>query len=1408
MASAVDDSLESQHFRNLEKVLLDNSNGHKHPISDYQHTSPRRKLPRPTIAPHDPRPPPIATRSAPNMGGMMTESSPQHHAGLTRAVTFHVLDAEDGDTQPMPSQVYRDYQKSFHRPGTSQGNGPGASMNEDDDEDMEEQVTQIDATPGKPGMVDFGGAWSQTQGNSIPPVDVHSVHESIEDDASPGMPSSLQRDTHLKTPGLAGHKRNRKGETITPTTASKTPGSALSNIFGNRTAQPLMTATQMFDNTQAMTSPAGDLARSDPVESRPSPNFLLANTVSPSIHALSSPTKASNSRFTNGPRETYKPMEESQERRDAKSRLHRDSTHPPSSSKVIFDDDTQSTSPGNVPTSMRSTRFRDSMQTPARRAKSEFARSHADLVPRTRMMAAPGSRNAKPDRRQPVIIADDDEESEEDEDSVYDYDEFGGDIVQSQRKSQSQDQVEDDDEVLVSDREEDMEVAGSPEPEASKTAARLPTKDQVDHLPRVDSSQDASSTNPAYAVVANSQPGNINSSINGPPRIIDPSSIASYVPGSQLPIASSQWRPILEGPVEDSKMSSLPRPPESSGPQDPVEETSGNMPSSPPIPVPLDDPDDVPTGEDEVLEVVDKQPEALDDGDNMPAEVEAGKDEKELVEPNATKSVSKQATGKSDSNKTSIFDTAATHISASQPRSSAQSSQRRRLVSESPRKVGNVRRMADIANDPSPPDSLGEVDISIGMDLMNEDDQHFLQMTKSPVKRVNQKVYGKKNALRKSTKAPVAPSTMEVEETIMEVESAPVAESAGRDPAALSTAQETAAAPQIEHSSPVMPAPKRRKTRKTMTRDPAAGEDAGKAADSTESLHTAEESARSVDEPEVPAVQAQKQIETTLPDAPLDEPAYVDGAAAAVAAVDDPADGAARSTSDTGRNRVLAFFKGSYNAFYPATFLAVVGSGDKAMYQVRFDEGTEATLERHQVAAFDLRLDDAIKLDIDGKRQHTYVICGFEAPTEQTQQELLLVDVNGHAYVQLKIKSTTSGRKSLPTPATTMDEVLSVPTMSIKVTPTMWPKFNTRTFTPPATASNSRLSTPGPAISTPATPSSRSRRLTMNSGHIPIGLPTPISHPVTSSVFSNMAFAISYTSSSASDAARDHTITQLTSSGGLILHSGLHELFDITLTTSSDPLSEPALRLKPRYAHLKFVALIADTHSRTQKYIQSLSLSIPTLHHRWISDSLLAGHPLDWGRYLLPAGESSFLGTVRSRTLVPYPPATASLAQQLQRRDRLLNGGGGVLLLADDDKGKGKKKADRREVYAFLSLALGAERVRLVDSIEEARACLDVSPGPDGREAGCGQWKWKWLHTCPERVESVAASMAGQKGRLEEVRARGAAAGRKRKRGGGGGRGEEEGGEGRMSVLLEGGVRVVGDEFVIQSLILGALVEG
>ncbi|KAF4555217.1 DNA repair protein Crb2 Tudor domain-containing protein [Elsinoe fawcettii] len=1246
-------------------------------------------------------------------------------------------------------------------------------------QDTQEQATQVDLTPARNGIVDFGGAWSQTQLNSIPALDVHSVHESVEDDASPGIPSSLQRDTHLKTPGLAGRKRNRKGETISPTTAPKTPGSALSNMFGHRNAQPLMTATQMFENTQAMTSPAGDLARSDPVETRPSPNFLHANTVSPSVHALSSPTKLGAAAFSIGPRETYKPIGASQERRDALSRLHRDRTAPASSSKVAFDDDTQSTSPGYEVSSASTKRFHNAALSRGKRSSSKNMRSHSETLPRAQ---PPRASNPNLTRLSPpnLVVIPDDNSNSSDEDSVYDYDEFGGDIVQSQRRSQSEQAAEAEDEVLVSDREEDMEVAGSPEPEPQGLPEHPSREVKTGDNHRVDSSQEASSANAAVAVVANSQNAEPKSSSHPPPRMIDPSSISSYVPGSQLPLGSSQWRPILEAPVDTSKFSSMPRPPLSSGPEDTHIGVSGNLPSSPPIPVVLDPPGkDLPAVDDVTAQSAPTENERTVARPLQNENVEPAADV--FIRTSASAQDSEKASQKaaldlaakpnrSDSTKTSMFDTGATHISASQPRSSAQASQSRRPVSESPRKVGNVRKLADIANDPSPPDSLGEVDISVGMDLMNEDDEAFLRMTKSPVKTKNKRVYGRRGVghklvtdrageLGSEVSAGPAPDASD-QASSHEV---PVAEA----PTALVVQPQPITAVAIESSSPVVPHRKRRKTAalgKIHRSVPANDQDA-RAAVTTE-----------------PTIPAEACVTAT-----------VDSEANEVSKIDPPS-GAAESNATrptaalSGRNRVLALFSGNLNAYYPATCTSIVGSNDKVKFHVCFDDGTETALERHHVSAFDLRLDDVVKVDLPNMRQHMYTVCGFDAPKESSQQDLL-PDFNGHEHVQLKVKASSTGRKSLPNTSASK-EVFTVPTRTIKVTPMIWPKFQVRAYTPPDVTTASRSATPVLPTSTPATPSSRSRRQTLNSGHIPLGISAPVSRTPVSAVFANMAFAISYSSTAASDAARDHTISQITSSGGTILHSGLHELFDVSLDSSSEPNNGPAFRLKPANTHLKFVALIADTHSRTQKYIQSLALALPTLHHKWITDSLRAGRPLEWSKYLLPAGESTFLGAVRSRSLIPYGPASASLATQIEKRERLLDGGG-VLLVADEGK---KKRTDRREVYAFLSLALGADRVRLVEDVAQASRILHAAG------EGQGSAGWRWLHTSSERVENVASLLRGEKGRVEQVKGKG----KKRKRASGV---AEEGNGEKMSVLLEQGVRVVGDEFVIQSLILGGLVE-
>jgi len=230
------------------------------------------------------------------------------------------------------------------------------------------------------------------------------------------------------------------------------------------------------------------------------------------------------------------------------------------------------------------------------------------------------------------------------------------------------------------------------------------------------------------------------------------------------------------------------------------------------------------------------------------------------------------------------------------------------------------------------------------------------------------------------------------------------------------------------------------------------------------------------------------------------------------------------------------------------------------------------------------------------------------------------------------------------------------------------------------------------------------------------------------------------------------------------------------------------------------VALIADVYDtkRRVKYFQALALSLPVLHPRWILDSLASGAAQPWPKYLLPAGESSYLsGAVRSRTLQPYAVESARFVDVVAGRQRLLSGGGVLLVVAPSEKARGKGRS-----YAFLSLALGARRVRVVQSAVEA--------GERVREDG---GRWRWVHCDEKSLGAVRKVFAG--------RGEGGGVGADRELGGGGegvgGRGKKrkrgqqvnvqsEGAGSTLSTSLDG-FMIVGDEFVIQSLILGALVE-
>ncbi|TKA72592.1 hypothetical protein B0A49_03445 [Cryomyces minteri] len=281
-----------------------------------------------------------------------------------------------------------------------------------------------------------------------------------------------------------------------------------------------------------------------------------------------------------------------------------------------------------------------------------------------------------------------------------------------------------------------------------------------------------------------------------------------------------------------------------------------------------------------------------------------------------------------------------------------------------------------------------------------------------------------------------------------------------------------------------------------------------------------------------------------------------------------------------------------------------------------------------------------------------------------------------------------------------------------------------------------------------------------------------------------MAFAVTYTSK---ESEKDHVLRLIVSHGGRLLNEGFDELFiaeslqDSTTSPKRSPsklagnASSTSFRLTREAQNLGFTALISDRHSRRAKYMQALALGLPCLAGRWVLDCIKQNIILTWERYLLPAGESSFLGAVRSRVLLPSPAAEARLSMMIDTRPKLLNGRS-VLLVT----GKGKVE-EKRKAYVFLTRALGAKRVAKAANVELAKNMLEQ-----------GQQDWDLVYVDGPEKQAEKVLFGTINGEVDSIVTAGA--GKKRKRGN-----EDE--------QVRRKVKIVGDEFIIQSLILGALVE-
>ncbi|KAE8351751.1 hypothetical protein BDV28DRAFT_13774 [Aspergillus coremiiformis] len=483
-------------------------------------------------------------------------------------------------------------------------------------------------------------------------------------------------------------------------------------------------------------------------------------------------------------------------------------------------------------------------------------------------------------------------------------------------------------------------------------------------------------------------------------------------------------------------------------------------------------------------------------------------------------------------------------------------------------------------------------------------------------------------------------------------------------------------------------------------------------------------------------------------------------------------------------NQVLAAWRGTKRAFYPATCFGKPFGTSRSRYLVKFEDSSPIEISIRVVKRLELRVGDAVKVDMPNVPKVTHIIRGFEdklsmedLENEASNGNIPMTDVYGHSTVilgQKQRKSLTRGGLAVP------ENIVKVPISRIYLDTILWNQLKDRAFSynPVPTQSESRLQTPSDRHITPASPSTRlSRSIRYSNG-----------------IFAGMVFAASY---GEDDEAKTRITQMILNNDGRILFDGFNELFDplssrpvVTPSKSPNPTANNnQFRLTSGAEDVGFACLIADKHSRRPKYMQALALNLPCLSGRWVEDCVAQRQIIDWGMYLLPAGESSYLnGATKSRLLSHYPAMQARLPETIAARPNLLHGQSVLVVM-----GRGKADEERRRAYLFLTYALGASRVERVPDIKSARAVLDQGRGG----AAC---EWDWIYVDNDEKASAIATILGasvpgnQKAYLSQRS-------RKRKRN------ELTESISGSDLGLRSSVRIVGNEFVCQSLILGRLID-
>ena len=459
-------------------------------------------------------------------------------------------------------------------------------------------------------------------------------------------------------------------------------------------------------------------------------------------------------------------------------------------------------------------------------------------------------------------------------------------------------------------------------------------------------------------------------------------------------------------------------------------------------------------------------------------------------------------------------------------------------------------------------------------------------------------------------------------------------------------------------------------------------------------------------------------------------------------------------------DRILAKFRGSYMAYYPATLLGLSKSSPSKC-SVRFDDTTTTDLERTLLVSLDLKVGDLLKVDQKGLKKTTYQICGRKnRGSESIQEKPAPTDIYGYDTLILRPKQ----RQSLPNGSNKQgDTMLEVPVWKIYITETIWIHYARR---------------PSPHLDSLIAQCKSSENAAVDqSSSSAVSWTSP-----ESGLFANITLAMTFLDSE--EPSKADVSRMIRENGGHVITDKFDSLFDTSVpSTPQEDHSADLLTLQPTSsaASLGFVALITNSQSRRIKYVQALALNIPCLHSQWIYNCVKQQTLLPWSQYLLPAGQSSILnGAIHSRVLSGLntslsSPNTTTFPAMVEHRPRLLENAN-VLMIMDASKHDEKRKA-----FTFLAHAMGTKKIRWVKGATAAREKLT------------GNHDWNWVLVDEVKVREMSKQLLNDKTH-ETQRSKRNSTGRLVS-------------AGSSAPAVTRSFKIIGDDHLVQCLISGASLE-